>query len=46
MKKYFIATTLLASISSFSYAETSGLYLNGQLGASRLKAGSIKHNFF
>ncbi|OCF92170.1 hypothetical protein A9G17_03060 [Gilliamella sp. wkB7] len=46
MKKYFIATTLLASISSFSYAETSGLYLNGQLGASRLKAGSIKHNFY
>ncbi|MFQ0971209.1 outer membrane protein [Gilliamella sp. BG1] len=45
MKKSFITIAFLTSISSFSYAETSGLYINGQIGASWLKAKSIEHHF-
>ncbi|OCG22241.1 MULTISPECIES: outer membrane protein [unclassified Gilliamella] len=46
MKKTLIALTTFACFSSFAYAETSGFYLGGQLGAAMLKASSLKDNMY
>lgn len=40
-----IAFAVLSCVTSAAYAETSGVYVNGQLGGSWLRAGSINHKF-
>ena len=46
MKKTLILVAMLASSTGIAYAETSGVYVNGQLGGSWLRAGGINHKFF
>lgn len=45
MKKTLIAAVILFGSTGITYAETSGVYVNGQLGGSWLRAGSISHKF-
>lgn len=45
MNKTLVAIAMLASTTSFAYADISGFYLNGQLGGSLNRASSINHSF-
>jgi len=42
MKKTLVALATIACFPAFAQTDTTGLYLGGQLGASILKANSIK----
>lgn len=42
MKKTIVALATIACLPAFAHAETNGFYLGGQLGASILKANSLK----
>ncbi|WP_085247955.1 outer membrane protein [Gilliamella mensalis] len=46
MKNTLIALTTCACFSSFAYAETSGFYLGGQLGAAVVNASSVNDNLY